>query len=151
MNEDSIYLTDVDYEKSIEEAIRFGGYGGDVSCLINSKNFPSQRKGKAKVGIKFVKIYPVVGHPVFEEAVLSLKENNWRLAELRELLACHEQHKEADFQQPVLAMGSLFADNEGVNAPCIWKTIVGHYLHLVEVGDVDMITGRELVAVVQSQ
>lgn len=147
-----IYWTNVDYERSIEEAIGSGRYGGGPIYLINSKNFPSQRKGKARVGITFVKIYPVVGHPLFEGAVLNLKESNWRLAELRELLACHEQHKEADFQQPVLAMGSLFVDEEKcINAPCIFKTMMGYSLHLVEVSDVDMITGRELVAIVQSQ
>jgi len=122
-----IFPVAVNYDLSVEEAIRVGDYQA-VHGDITSKNFPSTRKGQAELEIILVRF----DHRMTSEAVVrELDEEGLRAAELPEFLAFGAKYPDVQRKFSVAGLGSVWRDRKGYrNVPCLYEASEGRYLDL---------------------
>ena len=112
----NIYLLSVDYGRSVEDGVRAGRYDW-ANSDINSRNFPTERKGPAEVEVELVHFNRGIST---DEALGELDRMGYRPAEVHELLAFGEKYPEVQIEFPVVALGSVWRDRYGNRvAPCL--------------------------------
>jgi hypothetical protein len=110
------YLVTVNYDLSVEDAVKAGKYDWKNDRII-SKNFPSKRKGKVDAEIILVKFAKDMES---EAILLELDKQGLRPAELPELLAFGEKYPEVQREFPIVALGSVWRGAGGVRCvPCL--------------------------------
>jgi hypothetical protein len=106
----------VDYGRSVEDGVKAGRYGR-VDFDITSRNFPTKRKGTAKIEVELIHFNRRIST---DEALRKLDRMGYRPAELRELLAFGEKYPEVQREFPVVALGSVWLARSGSRrAPCL--------------------------------
>lgn len=103
---EGIYPVAVDYEMNIEALVNSALFG-KIESQINSTNFPVQRKGTADIRIM---LFVSNGYTLAAKVLHRLSKNDFRSAELRELLALHKYYPELCRTFPVIALGSIWRD-----------------------------------------
>lgn len=97
------YPVSVDYDVSIEDAVKLGRYYW-ASSYITSKHFPTKRTGKADVVVELIRLDRSVEA---DEVLRELDKEGYRPAELHELLAFGEKYSDdIPMEFPVIALGS---------------------------------------------
>lgn len=96
------YPLSVDYEMSVESAVRLGQYD-KVDGEITTKNFPTERTGETDVMVELIHFNVVSSNDVLEK----LDEMFYRPAELRELLAFGRKYPDVQREFPIVALGSV--------------------------------------------
>lgn len=134
----------VDYSQPLEEMIAAGRYGR-VNSNITEENFPIKGSGKVDLNLELVCFNKYISS---NEAIAELKKLGMRPATLPELLAFDEKYLEEQRKYPILALGSVWRDWDGRNAPCLWDGSDGRRLRLywIEVvwgGDCRFLVVRE--------
>ncbi len=98
------YSISVNYNQSMEEAIRAGNYDW-YNDDITSKHFPTERSGRHKVEVELVHF----GRDMSTNNVLAeLDKCGLRPAELHELLAFGAKYPEIQRESPIIALGSVW-------------------------------------------
>lgn len=113
-----VYKVIVDYDRSVEEAIKAGKYDR-INYEITSKNFPSNRKGTVETEI-------ILFHPnryiLYKEVICELGKSEFRPAELPELLAFGATYPDVQRKFPVVALGSIWQRPHSCgNVPCLYS------------------------------
>lgn len=101
------YLISVNYELSIEEAARLGGYNF-INRDITSENFPTKPDGmieKKSITVELVHFNREIST---DDALHELDKMGMRPAELRELLAFGQTYPDIQRKFPVIALGSFW-------------------------------------------
>jgi len=106
----NIYHLSVDYGRSVEDGVRAGRYDWANSDDINSRNFPTKRKGTAEVEVELVHFNRGIST---DEALGELDRMGYRPAEVHELLAFGQKYPEVQREFPVVAPGSAWQDRFG--------------------------------------
>lgn len=96
------YPLTVNYDLSVEEAVKLGRYDS-TSEEITSSHFPTKQRGVAKVVLQLVCFS---GPTSIENARRELDEIGMRFAEIHELLAFGEKYPDVQREFPVAALGS---------------------------------------------
>lgn len=107
--DNDIYLTTVNYDLSVEDAVKLGRYGW-VDDRINSSNFPIKRKGTAYIIIEFIGFNKVIST---KNALRRLDRMDMRPIDLHELLAFGEKHPNVQLKSPIVALGSVRQNRNG--------------------------------------
>jgi len=100
---------EVDYDQPIEDARKAGVYDWENSD-ITSNNFPTIRKGKAKIVLHLIHLNREVNS---EPTIAELDKIGLRPAETHELLALGAAHPELQRQFPIIALGSVWQVRPG--------------------------------------
>lgn len=117
----------VDYDRNVKEAIELGKYDW-TNNDINDKNFKTERKGKANFEIELIHFNRPISS---ENALKEIEENNYRPAELHELLALGEKYPDLQREFPIVALSSVWQDPDGDrDVPCLVKDGSGRRLRL---------------------
>ena len=103
------YPLSVDYGRSVEDGVRAGRYDW-ANSDINSRNFPTERKGVAEVVVELIHFNRVIS---IDEALRELDRMGYRPAEPHELLAFGQKYPEVQREFPVVAPGSAWQDRFG--------------------------------------
>ncbi|MDO8436003.1 MAG: hypothetical protein Q7S82_01270 [bacterium] len=98
----------VDYEVTVEEAIRLGGYDR-VNSFITSKNFPTGRRGIVELDIDLMCINRLISTRDFFKEIGEV----YRQAELRELLALGAKYPNLQREFPIAGLGSVWQSKSG--------------------------------------
>jgi hypothetical protein len=98
------YPLSVDYGRSVEDGVKAGRYDW-VNPDITSKNFPTKRKGTAKVAVELIRFNRYIST---DEALRELNRMGYRPAKLHVLLAFGEKYQEFQREFPVVALGSVW-------------------------------------------
>lgn len=106
----SVPLT-VNYDLSVEEAAKLGRYDW-ADANITSGNFPTRRKGTARVALEFVHFNRYIST---ESVLRELSNRDMRSAEPHELLAFGEKYPDIQREFPIvaLALGSAWRNPYG--------------------------------------
>ena len=107
----------VDYGRSIEEMVASGKYDWSNSD-ITSKHFPIGTKGQVGVNIELVHF----NRPMESDEVLrELDKQGLRPATLPELLAFGATYPEKQREFPIVALGSVWRDLDGIrHVACLY-------------------------------
>jgi len=95
----------VNYDRSIVDSVKAGAYdwsNGDITDV----NFPSEEKGTQEVEFGLFHFNRPVSS---EDAKAGIKEEGFRPATMKEMLACGEKHPEEQRKFPIIALGSVVA------------------------------------------
>ena len=115
----NIYHLSVDYGRSVEDGVRAGRYDWANSDDINSRNFPTKRKGTAEVEVELVHFNRGIST---DEALGELDRMGYRPAEVHELLAFGEKYPKVQREFPIVALGSVWQDRNGDRSvPCLGR------------------------------
>ena len=115
----NIYHLSVDYGRSVEDGVRAGRYDWATSDDINSRNFPTKRKGTAEVEVELVHFNRGIST---DEALGELDRMGYRPAEVHELLAFGEKYPKVQREFPIVALGSVWQDRNGDRSvPCLGR------------------------------
>jgi len=121
------FPTVVNYDLSVEEAIKAGDYQA-VNADITSENFPCPRSGENELEIILVRFEHRMSSA---EVVQKLKDEGLRAAGLPELLAFGAMHPDVQRKFSVVGLGSIWHDRKGYgNVPCLYAASEGRYLDL---------------------
>ena len=102
-----LYPISVDYEKSVEDAVRDGRY--DWACPdITSSNFPTPTRRKRKKVEVVMELLDFNRVTSTDEVLCELDKAGYRPLELRELLAFGEKRPEFQREFPIVALGSTW-------------------------------------------
>lgn len=93
----------VDYDQSLDDLIRAGGYRW-VYSEINSINFPSTQSGNRSETVRLVRLDPVV--PI-DRLLSQEKARGLRPADLRELLAFGRTYPDIQLHASIVGFGSF--------------------------------------------
>jgi hypothetical protein len=104
-----VYPLSVDYERSVEDLVKAGGYDW-ANSDITSRNFPTKRKGRAEVVVELIHFNRYIST---DEVLRELDRMGFRPAKLHELLAFGEKYPEAQRRFSVVALGSVWLDRDG--------------------------------------
>ncbi|MCL5733909.1 MAG: hypothetical protein M1334_04670 [Patescibacteria group bacterium] len=104
--EKNIFTLEVNYDLSVEEAIKAGRYD-HYDGNINGYNFPSSRKGKAEIEIILLH-FNHRGDIGADEVFREMEKQGLRAAELPELLAFGAKYNKVQCKFPVAALGSVW-------------------------------------------
>jgi hypothetical protein len=122
-----VFPVEVNYDLSVEDAILAGDYQA-VNASINGKNFPSTRRGQAKMEIFLIRFELRM---TSENVLGELDKQGLRPAELPEFLAFGAQYPEVQRRFSVVGLGSVWRDRKGYrNVPCLFTASEGRYLDL---------------------
>ncbi len=114
----TIYSIVVDYDMSVEDAVKGGRYDWSNSD-ITTKNFPTTRTGVSTVDVELVHFNRAIST---DDALTELKKQGLRPAELHELLALGRERPDLQRGFPVVALGSLWQSRFGYRfAPCLGR------------------------------
>jgi hypothetical protein len=111
-NSQSAYAITVNYDLSVEDAVRAGHYE-EASEELTSENFPSLRTGTTTIELILINFHDEMG---FERVVHQFDEMGLRVAELPELLAYGAQHPKEPYGYEVVALGSVLSLPKGLPA-----------------------------------
>ncbi len=114
VGETKVFRVTVNDGLSVEEMVRAGKYDWS-SPEINSKNFPSEKKGISDVAIQLVRFD---GFMESEEVLRDLDGQGLRPATLPELLALGAQHPYLQKKFPIVALGLTL--HGGRVVACLW-------------------------------
>jgi hypothetical protein len=117
----------VNYDLSVEEAIRAGDYQA-VNADITDENFSWTRRGQADLEIILVRFDHRMTSP---DVIRELEEEGLRAAELPEFLAFGATYPDVQRKFSVAGLGSVWRDRKGYrNVPCLYTASEGRYLDL---------------------
>ncbi len=103
----NLYPVYVDYDLSVEDAVKLGRYDW-ANSDITSKHFPTQRTGTAQIEVRLVHFDRVIST---DDALRELDRMGLRPAELHELLTLGATHPNLQRKFPVIALGSVWQDS----------------------------------------
>lgn len=88
------YRATVDYSTPIEVLLKIKRFRS-VSPLINSNNFPLQRKGKERIVVRVITLEtrPVIGDIAFDREMAYIEENGYAVVNVREFLTVLSQNR----------------------------------------------------------
>ncbi len=119
------------YDLTVEKAIKAGKYDWSNSD-INSKNFPSDRKGTAEVAIELVQFGRYMES---DEVLAELDKQGLRPATLPELLAFGAKYPDKQREFPIVALGSVWRYRGGYRDVAYLYSYAGdRYLNLSWLG-----------------
>jgi hypothetical protein len=122
-----VFPVTVNYDLSVEEAIKAGDYQA-VHSEITAMNFPSTRSGQADVEIVLIRYDRRMAS---EDVVRELDREGLRAAELPEFLAFGATYPDVQRKFSVAGLGSVWQDRKGYrNVPCLYEASEGRYLDL---------------------
>lgn len=125
------YHLSVDYGRGVEDGVKAGRYDW-VNSDVNSRNFPTKRKGTTEVGVELI---PFNRYILTDEALSELDRMGFRPAEIHELLAFGEEYPEVQREFPIAALGSVWQDPHGRRyVPYLGRRSSERYLRLGWVG-----------------
>mgnify|MGYP001566810542 CR=1 FL=1 len=120
----------VNYDLRADAAIGEGKYDY-ANDNITEKNFPTTRKGTAKLDIVLVHLNRDISS---EDAIKELDKLGLRPAELHELLAFGAKYPDEQRKYPIVALGSVWRYLFGRNVPYLWLDDGGRRLGLLWFG-----------------
>lgn len=106
-----VFVVRVNYDHSVEYAIRMGRYGQKCLCGA-SERCPSQETGTRDIAIKLFD-FLLNDDLHIGDIVAELDAHGFRPATLKELLAFGERYPVLLREIPVIALGSVFDDPRG--------------------------------------
>ena len=111
-----VFKVTVDYEMTVEEAVRKGAYdhsNGDIT----TKHFPLTRKGRTEVEVK---LFHFNRKMTSEEVLAEMDKAGYRAAETHELLALGEKYPEEQRKYPIAGLGSVWLGwRDGFRVVCL--------------------------------
>lgn len=135
---ENVFRVLVDYDLSLEDAVRAGNYDW-IDGDINSKNFPSERRGKENVALELIPGFDLTDKRwIFaESAILALKQKGYRPANLWEGLAFGVANPDEQRKFPIGVRGSVWRNPYGHSyVPCLDGTGSQRCLLLRPIDDV---------------
>lgn len=103
------YKVAVDYSKTTEELVKEGKYDW-VNDNITNKNFRKSGEGVKEIEIT---IFNFKRSVTSEEVEKKLKDEGYRLANIKELLSLVSRHPDLQFKYPIISLGSKWRDPAG--------------------------------------
>jgi len=103
------YRLFVDYNESVEDAVRAGHYDW-VNPDISSDHFSTTQKGSRHVEMKLIHFGRVISS---KEALKELDRMGYRPAELHEILAFGREHPEVQLKFPIIGLASAWRGDRG--------------------------------------
>ncbi len=115
---DGAYLICVNYDISVEDAIKSGRFTLPVSQDITSEHFPTERKGVDEVPFRIERFNRVLST---EDVLQKLDDKGMRPAELIEICFFSGQHVYAREEKClIVALGSVWQSDSGIHfVPCL--------------------------------
>lgn len=98
------YRIVVQYDQTIESAVRSGGYGWAHS-EITSEYFPKTESGRQQLDLVII---PIARHEDVQSLVSGLRGRGYRPASLRELLAFGEQYPDVQKESALIGFGTAW-------------------------------------------
>jgi hypothetical protein len=105
------YPVFVDYETQVENEVMSGGFDW-ANRDINSRNFPSRRKGSAEIAIQLINFRSQRSIST-NDVLRKLDESGMRPAEILELLALGKRYPELIEKGPIVSLGSVWSSRPG--------------------------------------
>lgn len=99
----STMLIDVDYEKSVKEAVQAGRYDLTEED-VEDRNFSAGHHGRSVTSMDIISFTEDI---LYIDAIRQIDEMGYRPAELHELLALGEQRPGFQVLHPIIALGSM--------------------------------------------
>ncbi|KKU94875.1 MAG: hypothetical protein UY24_C0007G0001 [Parcubacteria group bacterium GW2011_GWA1_48_11b] len=112
----NIYLLSVDYGRSVEDGVRAGRYDW-ANSDINSRNFPTERKGVAEVVVELIHYNKTM---TSEQVLADFKERGLKPAPLEVGLALGIEKPNLQREFPIVLLGSGWRSGDGRRfVPCL--------------------------------
>ncbi|EKE20395.1 MAG: hypothetical protein ACD_8C00006G0007 [uncultured bacterium] len=106
---ENAYAVSVDYNMSVEEAVKLGSYDWSNSD-VTTKNFPTKLSGKTDVEIKLFHFDRNISS---ENAIMEMDKTGYRPAETHELLALGAKYPDLQREFSIIALGSVWRHLDG--------------------------------------
>ncbi|MDO8240671.1 MAG: hypothetical protein Q7T51_01685 [Candidatus Moranbacteria bacterium] len=122
-----VYTITVDYATSVDELVKLGKYDW-ANDNITQKNFPTTRTGKADIEIELIHFDRSISS---EKALEEMDRMGYRAAEVHELLAFGVKYPDVQREFPVVALGSVWQDPDGLrDVACLRRDASDRFLSL---------------------
>ena len=122
----------VDYGRSAKKGIKAGRYNS-VNFDIAFPKFPTSQEGTAEVEMELIHLNRYIS---IDKALCKLYDMGYRPAEFCELLAFGEQYPEVQRHFWILALGSVYRDQDGYRSvPLLFGNKFERYLYLDDAED----------------
>jgi len=93
----------------------------NVSPEINSINFPTNKKGKKQITVRWfsLKCRPVIRSPGFEREIMLIEEKGYEPVNSRELISATNQYERVPLSSPMMAFGEPFDIGNSLMVLCV--------------------------------